>query len=256
MATYSMGPEKTFTPLATGDYKITLKEWREVVEEEDSQYSKKGDKKIQWTFAVAVPNGEDTERRVTTGLTASYNAKSNLCHVLVGLGLIDAEKSKESGVTFDPDQGIGRSCIGTIVKKLRQGKNANDPGAWTDSITAYAPIVQAPQTRQEVPLDAVTPAQGQGNSKLLERAIWLEKLAGTNAPLTPEMSKETLVIHMKARGAEPINAHAIKWLRDSDEIYVICGGPSSLLPASFEGMSLKDALQISDRIEAATANTK
>lgn len=243
MTTYEIGPRKSFVPLATGEYVLTLKSWEEVIEESDSQYSKKGDKRIRWTFTVAVPNEDNTERRVMTSIPGTFSEKSIFVQIISALGVVDMEKAKADGVSINPDNFVGQQCLGTIVRRVKDGKQPNDHDAWTDSITQYAPYVTS---------SAEQPLIRTGGNKLLERALLLEKMAGTNAPITADMSRETLVSAMKARGAQGITAHAIKWLKDADEMYVILGGNGSLLPETFEGMNLQDALKLADMIEAET----
>src|ERR1035437_3369058 len=138
---YTLGPRVDFEALPTADYRLTLKSWKETVETADTKFSKRGDVRIEWNWLVSVPGGEDQERRDWTNIPATFAEKSNFVHIAVALGIVDSVKAIEEGATIDPDAGIGKSCIGTIVKALK-----SDNKTWGDRITQYAPLPATPAT--------------------------------------------------------------------------------------------------------------
>ena len=136
MPIYTIGPRKEFTALSTGEYVMTLRSVEQEVEEKDSQYSKKGDIKVVWTWDVAVPSGESQQRKSRTPPPETWSKKSNFVHICTALGLVDDQRASEEGIQLDPATGVGRKCIGVIVQKLKEGSTFE----FTDSITAFKPL--------------------------------------------------------------------------------------------------------------------
>jgi hypothetical protein len=248
---WDIGPRQSFEAIPTGEYVATLKAWAEKIEEEDSKFSKKGDRKIEFTFAITVPDAEDAQRRVRARIPETANEKSLLMHVLGGLGLLDMQATAEKGLRLTPeilDRHVGRSCKVSVIKQLREGKSASDKDAWTDSIKAYMPYT-APTA---VAPAAASPAGGPAvSAKLLERVKAMDALAGLTTP-SDVLTAEQIIGHMRQLGAQVINKHAIQSLETAHEIYMTCGGWDPMLPASYDGMTFKDAMQLMDRIVKAT----
>jgi hypothetical protein len=209
---YTMGPEKTFTPLPTGEYVLTLKEWKEVTEEKDSTYSKKGDVKIQFTWLVTVPGDDDAERRVSVAPPEGYNKKSTLCHIGVALGVIDAEKAAAEGISYKPDQWIGRRCMGTI---LRQPK-MDDPKTMTDKISAYSPLPAntfVPSPIGDVPLSA--PLVDELTARYMTLLAFND---GEPAKPPTGLSRAQMVAQMRELGAMPLSDAGNRALADERDV--------------------------------------
>jgi len=130
---YHLEPKKSFEALPTGEYVLTLKEWREVVEEQDTQFSKKGDVRLEFHWNVAVPGGEDTDRKDWCSVAATANEKTKLLKIAAALRVVDLDRAMQDGCDLNPDLWTGRSCVGTIVRKQKDDKSL------TDSIVSYAP---------------------------------------------------------------------------------------------------------------------
>jgi hypothetical protein len=233
---YDIGPRQNFLPLPTGEYVITLKSWEERAEEQDSQYSKKGDVKIELTWIVAVPNDEPATRKARLSIPASWNEKSNFVHAAEALRLVDREKAIAEGAHVNWDMGSGKSCTGTIVKKLKEGKTDE----WTDSITAYAPLPQnAPQAAPER-------TAGTG---LVQRYQRLIKFAGTQDTVPEGLSSLKVAGRMKLLGAGDMTDHARQTLQSAVEIlHTASDGP---YPEIGTPVTLKDGLLALDQIETA-----
>src|ERR1035437_2338312 len=138
---YTLGPRVECEALPTADYKLTLKSWKEIIVKEATQYSKIGDIQIEWAWLVAVPNAEDAERRTWSPIPATFSEKSTFVHIVTALGIVDSVAAIEAGATIDPDAGVGKSCLGTIVESLK-----TDGKTWGDKITQYAPLPATPAT--------------------------------------------------------------------------------------------------------------
>jgi len=149
---YHLEPKKSFEALPTGEYVLTLKEWREVVEEQDTQFSKKGDVRFEFTWSVAVPGGEDTERKDWAAEAKTANEKTKILLIAVALGMASMERAQREGLDYNPDLWVGKSCVGTIVRKVKDDKSL------TDSIVSYAPTSSVsgpsgePQPASKAPL--------------------------------------------------------------------------------------------------------
>jgi len=145
---YDIGPRQTFTPLPTGDYVLTLKDVSEHIEEEDSQYFKKGDMRLEWTWEVAVPDEEPAIRRSRAAPPASWNEKSTFVKIAEALRLVDHERAVTEGAHINWDVAIGKQCMGSILKLPKEGK----PGEWTDNIKAFSPMPAVPDSTPRAPL--------------------------------------------------------------------------------------------------------
>ena len=214
---YTMGPEKTFTPLPTGEYVLTLKEWKEVTEDKDSQYSKKGDVKIQFTWAVTVPGDDDAERRVSVAPPEGYNKKSTLCHIGVALGVIDAVKAAAEGLSYNPDQWVGRKCMGTILRQPKQ----DDPKTMTDKISAYSPLPAntfVPSPIGDVSLSA--PAVDELTARFLQLLAFDE---GEASELPAGLTRAQIVKRMRDLGALPLSDAGNRTLADERDVASMMG---------------------------------
>jgi hypothetical protein len=232
---YDVGPRQTFTPLATGDYVLTLKEVGEHVEEEDSQYSKKGDVKIEWTWEIAVPDEEPATRRTRAAPPASWNEKSTFVKIAEALRLVDHERAVTEGAHIDWDKAIGKQIMGSILKLPKEGK----PGEWTDNIKAFAPMPHAPTTTQ-------APVSG----ALRERYRALCALAGTSSHVADQANGKGLAEAMKALGAQPITADAKRQLAELNDTLTLVGAEPIDL-AGIDSWTMRAALLAADKIEKA-----
>jgi len=138
----TLAPRVEFTPLDTGEYKLTLIEIKDIVQERDTTYSKKGDVRLEFHWEVEVPGSEPEQRRSWFNIPKTFSKKSPFVAVIVALGLVTEAEAIENGTTFDLDAGLGRSCIGIIVKKLKEGTNE-----WIDEITGFMPLSVRPKRR-------------------------------------------------------------------------------------------------------------
>jgi hypothetical protein len=232
---YTLGPRQTFEALPTADYKLTLKSWREIVEDKDTQYSKKGDIRVQWDWVVTVPGSEDQDRRDWSNVPSTFSEKSTFVHIVIALGIVDSIAAIEAGATVDPDQGIGKSCIGTIVKSLKP-----DNKTWTDKITAYAPL----------PVE-VAPAKSKGDmaSKLRDRLATLMAFAGETGDPPADLTQQALKDALNVIGAKPMTDRAKQHLSEQIEL---CNtmGINDFDDTPILGLSLKDALVLYEKVTA------
>ena len=214
---YSMEPEKPFIPLSTGEYRITLKSWKEVTEEEDTKFSHKGDIKIEFTWHVTVPGGEDTERRVTASLVNVFNRKANLCLIGQALGVMELEKCAAEGWTFNPDQWIGKSCMANVVRQPK----ANDPKSITDKFVSYSPLPAntfVPSPIGDVPLSAPVV------DELTARYMTLLAFnAGEPAKPPTGLSRAQMVARMRELGAMPLSDAGNRALADERDVASVMG---------------------------------
>ena len=232
---YDIGPRQNFLPLPTGEYVLTLKSWEERTEEQDSQYSKKGDTKIELTWIVDVPNDEPATRKARLSIPMSWNEKSNFVHAAEALRLVDHEKAVAEGAHVNWDTGVGKSCTGTIVKKIKEGKTDE----WTDSITAYAPMPQQVA-------HAAGHAAGQG---LVQRYQRLIKFAGTNDTVPQGLSAAEIAGRMKLLGAGDMTDVARQTLGDATDLLQIASDDP--LPEIGTPATLQAGLLALDKLEAA-----
>ena len=144
--TYALAPRTVFTPLETGEYVLTLLEVSEKAEERDTAFSKKGDIRLEFRWEVDVPGGESEERRDRVGIPKSFSKKSKFVAIVVALGLVNEADAIANGCNVDFDPGLGKRCLGTIVRKPKEGT-----AEWTDAITAYAPLTRIPSARPRRP---------------------------------------------------------------------------------------------------------
>jgi len=232
---YTIGPRTTFEALETADYRITLKAVQEVTETEDSEFSKKGDIKVQWAFLVSVPAGDDVERRVRTAPPATFSEKSTFNHIIVALGLVDEQKAIDETTVVDPEQGIGRSCMATIVKQLKRDKKT-----WTDTFKAFFPL----------PTEAA-PAKSKGDmaTKLRERLNTLLAFSGETSDAPADLDQKALANALKVIGAKPITAKATQYLTESIELANTMG-INDFDDSAILGLTLKDALLLHEKITA------
>jgi hypothetical protein len=231
---YTLGPRQTFEALPTADYKLTLKSWKEIIEDKDTQYSKKGDVRVEWNWIVTVPGDEDQERRDWSNVPATFSEKSTFVHIAVALAIVDSVAAVEAGATIDPDQGIGKSCIGTIVKSLKA-----DNKTWTDKITAYAPL----------PAESA-PAKPKGDmaAKLRDRLAVLMAFAGETGDPPANLTQQGLRDSLQAIGARAITARAGEHLKEQIELANAMGindFDDTALPTT-----LKDGLVLFEKITA------
>ena len=209
---YSMEPEKPFVPLSTGEYHITLKSWREVVEEQDLQYSRKGDIKIEFTWHVTVPGGEDMERRVTASLVNVFSRKANLCLIGQALGVMDFEKCASDGWTFNPDQWIGKSCMASVVRQPK----ATDPKSMTDKFVSYSPLPATtfvPSPVGDVPLSP--PAVDELTARYMTLLAFND---GEPAQVPVGLSRAQMVAQMRELGAMPLSDAGKRALFDERDV--------------------------------------
>lgn len=244
--TYTIGPRQTFEPLPTGEYMLTLKEWREYKEEEDSAFSKKGDVKVEWTFEVAVPNAEPTVRKARTSIPASFSEKSHFVHIITALGLVDANTGAEGGCTVDLDAGIGKRCVGTIVKKLKTGKT----NEYTDSITVYAPLpaqLSAPLVFGGSAPASPTPSTAAPTDALRARYNALMSFAGLPKLADTAVAAGGIQQSMIAVGAQPLNETARVTLNGAVEFLLSLSGTDYRTKFA-EVRTLRDGLLLLDVI--------
>lgn len=232
---YTVGPRQTFEALPTSDYKLTLKSWKEVTETADTEFSKKGDIRVQWDWIVNVPNQEDQERRDWTNIPTTFAEKSNFIHIAIALRIVDSEKAILEGATIDPDKGIGKSCMGTIVKSLKK-----DNKTWTDKITAYAPMPEA---------EAPAKPKGDMAAKLRERLSTLMSFSGSKNDPPSDLNQQALRDSLQLIGAKPITPEATQLLTEQIEL---CNtmGINDFDDTPILGLSLKDALVLYEKVTA------
>lgn len=232
---YTVGPRQTFEALPTAEYHLTLKGWKEVTEQADTEFSKKGDVRVQWDWVVKVPNAEDQERRDWTNIPTTFSDKSNFIHIAIALRIVDSEKAIEEGATIDPDKGIGRSCLGTIVKSLKK-----DNKTWTDKITQYAPL-----PAQEAPVKPKADIAG----KLRDRLATLMAFAGEVNDPPAGLDQQALRDALQVIGAKQITAKAAQNLTEQIEL---CNtmGINDFDDTAILGLSLKDALVLYEKVTA------
>lgn len=229
---YTLGPRTSFEALPTAEYTLTLKSWREITEQNDTQFSKKGDIRIEWNWFVTVPNSEDQDRRDWTNIPATFSEKSTFVRICIALGIVDSVAAIEAGATVDPDQGIGKSCLGTIVKSLKA-----DGKTWGDKITQYAPL----------PAAAAKPKADMA-AKLRDRLQLLLAFSGSPDGVAASLSAADLKTSLNNIGAQPITQRAI------DHIKEAVGNANIMGINEFDGIempaTLKDALLLRERITA------
>jgi hypothetical protein len=134
MAVITLGPRKVFEPLPTGDYRLTLVSYSMESRKPD-QWHKTDYVNIEFQWKVAVPGKEATQRKSDAPVPETFSEKSRLVQIIVALGVIDSAKAAADGCAIDLDKAIGHSCVGTIVRKLKE-----DGKSWTDQITAFSPM--------------------------------------------------------------------------------------------------------------------
>ena len=230
---YTLGARTSFEALPTAEYKLTLKSWREITEQNDTQFSKKGDVRIEWNWLVAVPNGDDQDRRDWTNIPATFSEKSTFVHICIALGIVDSVAAIEAGATIDPDQGIGKSCLGTIVKSLKA-----DGKTWGDKITQYAPL---PATTAKPKADMA--------GKLRERLQLLLAFSGSPDGVASDLSVADLKTSLNTLGARPITQRAIDHIKEAQGNANILG-INEFDDVSADGLTLKDALLLHEKITA------
>ena len=230
---YTLGPRQTFEALPTAEYKLTLKSWREITEQNDTQFSKKGDVRVEWNWVVTVPGGEDQDRRDWTNIPATFSEKSTFVHICIALGIVDSVAAIEAGATIDPDQGIGKSCLGTIQKTLK-----SDGKTWGDKITQYAPL----------PAQTAKPKADMA-AKLKERLELLLAFSGSPDGVATGLSVADLKTSLNTLGARPITQRAIDHIKEAQGNANIMG-INEFDDVSTDGLTLKDALLLHEKITA------
>ena len=229
---YTLGPRVDFEALPTADYRLTLKTWKETIEAADTKFSKRGDVRIEWSWLVAVPGGEDQERRDWTNIPATFAEKSNFVHIAIALGIVDSVKAIEEGATIDPDQGIGKSCIGTIVKALK-----TDGKTWGDRITQYAPLgAESAKPKTDMA------------GKLRERLSALLAFAGEMGDPPADLTQQAIRDSLITIGAKPTTARAARYITEQIELANTMG--INDFDSSATPTTLKDALVLFERITA------
>jgi hypothetical protein len=229
---YTLGPRVEFEPLPTADYKLTLKGWKEITVTVDTQFSKKGDTQIEWSWIVAVPNAEDAERRTWSPIPATFSEKSTFVHIVTALGIVDSVAAIEAGATIDPDAGVGKSCLGTIVKALK-----SDNKTWGDKITQYAPLANGgakPKTDMA--------------AKLRERLGALMAFAGDMGDPPADLTQQAIRDSLITIGAKPITARAARYITEQIELANTMG--INDFDGSATPTTLKDALVLYEKITA------
>jgi hypothetical protein len=184
---------------------------------------------------VAVPNSEDQERRDWSNIPTTFSDKSTFVHIAIALGIVNSIAAIDAGASIDPDQGIGKSCLGTIVKSLKP-----DGKTWGDKITQYAPL----------PAEAA-PAKPKGDmaAKLRERTAVLSAFAGMPDSPTDGLAVTALTNGLKALGNQPITPAALQTLQETIETANTFGfNEFDDLPLI--GLTLKDALVLFEKITA------
>jgi hypothetical protein len=232
---YTLGPRQTFEALPTAEYRLTLKSWKEIVEDKDTQYSKRGDIRNEFNWIVTVPGAEDQDRRDWCNVPQTFSEKATFVHIAVALQIVDNDKAIAEGATVDWDQGVGKSCLGTIVKALKA-----DNKTWGDKITAYAPLPAAQE-----------PAKPKADmaAKLRERTSVLSAFAGLPDSPTDGLAVTALTNGLKALGAQPITPAALQTLQETIETANTFGfNEFDDLP--LVGLTLKDALVLFEKITA------
>ena len=230
---YTLGPRQTFEALPTAEYKLTLKSWREIVEDKDTQYSKKDDIRNEFNWIVTVPGGEDQERREWANVPQTFSEKSTFVHIAIALQMVDSEKAIEHGATIDWDQGIGRSCLGTIVKSLKA-----DGKTWGDKITAHAPL----------PAQTAKPKSDMA-AKLRERLQLLLSFSGSPDAVSASLSQDDLKKSLNNIGGQPATQRAIDYIKESQGNANIMG-INEFDDVTPEGLTLKEALLLHEKIAA------
>lgn len=242
--TYTIGAARNFTAIPTGDYTLTLKSWAEVTEDKDSEFSKKGDLKVEltWLVDVASEDGEDVTRRVRFAPPSSWNGKSTFVKVAEALRLVDHDKAKSEGATVDWDKGIGKTCIGSILRHPKE----SEPTALTDTIKSYSPMPAKPVFGGGEPAVPLAPAPRA--NPLLARARKMNLFAGKPDNLTADMNSQVLATHIRSLGAEPMNDNAVRMLVDAQDFLQIAGGT---VPEIDKSETIEQGLKALDILEKA-----
>lgn len=149
---YDVAPRVEFTPLPTGEYVLTLLEIKEIVRDKDYLSYKKGDLQLEFHWQVDVPGAESEERRSWASVPKTWSKKATFTAIAVALGLVSDEEAIANGARVDFDLGLGRRCLGTIVRELK-----DDQVTWVDTISAYMPLTRLPGPRRR-PVPAPSPA--------------------------------------------------------------------------------------------------
>ena len=229
---YTLGPRVEFNALPTADYKLTLKSWKEIIEDKDTQYSKKGDIRNEFNWIVTVPGAEDQDRRDWANVPATFSEKSTFVHIATALQVVDSAKAILDGATIDWDQGIGKSCLGTIVKSLKA-----DQKTWTDKITAYAPM-GAESAKPKTDMAA----------KLRDRLAALMAFAGDMGDPPVDLTQQAIKDSLITIGAKPITARAARYVTEQIELANTMG--INDFDGSATPTTLKDALVLYEKITA------
>ena len=241
--TYTIGAARNFTAIPTGDYTLTLQSWQEVTEDKDSDFSKKGDLKIELTWLVdaASEDGEDVTRRVRFAPPSTWSAKSTFVKVVEALKLVDHDKAKSEGATVDWDKGIGKQCIGSILRHPKE----SEPTVMTDTIKSYSPMPAKSVFGGE---SSVPSAPAPRANPLLARAKRMNYFAGWPDNLTADMNSQVLATHLRSLGAEPMNDNAVRMLVDAQELLQLAGGT---VPEIDKSETIEQGLKALDILEKA-----
>ena len=230
---YTLGPRTTFEPLPTAEYRLTLKGWKEIAQQEDMQFSKKGDIQIEWSWLVTVPNAEEQDRRSFSPIPTTFSEKSTFVHIVTALGIVDSVAAIEAGATIDPDAGVGKSCLGTIVKSLK-----TDGKTWGDKITQYAPLPATPATPK---IDMA--------GKLRARLTTLMAFSGDPHDPPADLTTTALKDALQVIGAKPISPKELQLVGEQVQLANTMGiNDFDNLPLA--SLTLKDALLLHEKISA------
>jgi len=156
--TYTVAPRVIFTPLDTGEYVLTLLEVVEQVRDKDYLSYKKGDIQLEFHWEVTVQGADNEERRSWASVPKTWSKKAPFTHIAVALGLISDEEAAEQGASIDFELALGKRCLGTIVRKMKEGTQD-----WTDEITAYALLTRIPPSRPRRPAAPIAPDMDEGD---------------------------------------------------------------------------------------------
>lgn len=138
--TYSLAPRVEFEPIPTGDYTMRFMDWKELVQEQDHPFRKKGEAYLRFIWEITVPGSEPDSRQDSVDIPKTFSAKSKFVRIAIALGIVDEAAAIDGGAVIDWDHALGKQCTGSIVCKPK----ASNPSEWTDRIEQYRPLAVGP----------------------------------------------------------------------------------------------------------------
>jgi len=155
--------------------------------------------------------------------------------VAEALRLVDHDTATAEGATVDWDKAVNLSCLGTIVKRLKQGSQTE----FTDNITAYQPFASA----------AAAPAKPAAGNAVQNRYNALKRFAGLPENTDTVAAPGAWAAGMKETGVMPMNDAATMALSGMVDLLSVMGG-TDYTAAAKEITTIKDGFLLYGKIEA------